>query len=156
MGHQPREAAAPEPPPGKGSRPFRSWDHLLYGLAWTGFVAVLILAALLHPDASGLGTHTGLGLPPCGFRQMTGKPCPSCGMTTCFAWLVRGRPVEAWQAQPAGVAVFLSAAALWLYLPFAWFRRRPIDHVFDLKAFVPVVLSLIVLILAVWVRRLLL
>ena len=29
-------------------------------------------------------------MPPCNFVLMTGKPCPSCGMTTSFALLVRG------------------------------------------------------------------
>jgi hypothetical protein len=29
-----------------------------------------------------MATHTQLGMPPCNFVVMTGKPCPACGMTT--------------------------------------------------------------------------
>src|SRR5437016_1117396 len=35
-------------------------------------------------------THRGLGLPPCTFYEQTRLPCPSCGMTTSFALLIRG------------------------------------------------------------------
>src|SRR5262245_8044030 len=37
-----------------------------------------------------MATHTQLGVPPCNFIVMTGKPCPACGMSTSFALLVRG------------------------------------------------------------------
>ena len=58
-------------------------------------VAVFALAVWLNPyNADGtprnMATHTKLGLPPCNFVELTGKPCPSCGMTTSFALLVRG------------------------------------------------------------------
>ncbi len=129
-------------------------DRALYGLLWAGLLAVLATAAMLRPDPSGLGTHTHLHLPPCGFYLALGKPCPSCGMTTAFAWMMHGQPVRAFEAQPAGVAVFLSALALWLYLPLAWVRRRPVAHLLDLRATLPVVMALNALILGVWVWRL--
>jgi hypothetical protein len=131
-----------------------SWDHALYGLLWAGFVAVAATAAMLSPDPSGLGTHTHLHLPPCGFYLVFEKPCPSCGMTTAFSWMMHGQPVRAFKAQPAGVAVFLSGLALWLYLPIAWARRRPAAHLLDLRATLPVVLTLNALILGVWIWRL--
>jgi hypothetical protein len=134
------------PPP----RPFKTLDHVLYLAAWLGFLSVLLLAAWIRPDPSGVGTHTELHLPPCTFYVVFHKPCPSCGMTTAFALLLHGRPLDALRAQPAGVAVFAAGLWAWLYLPLAWRRRRPFEHLFDLKAFVPVVVSLIVLILAVW------
>lgn len=67
-----------------------------------GLVGVLGLACWLEPDPRGYGTHTQLGLPPCAFARLTGRPCPTCGMTTAFAWSVRGRFVRAWQANPVG------------------------------------------------------
>jgi len=77
--------------------------------------AVLVLAAMLHPDSRGYDTHTQLGLPPCGFVQRTGLPCPTCGMTTAFSHLMRGRPLKALRTQPfgavLGVATILAAAA---------------------------------------------
>ncbi|MEJ2421337.1 MAG: hypothetical protein P8018_06370 [Acidobacteriota bacterium] len=42
-------------------------DHVWYAGAWLGFLAVMLLAHHLVPDPAGLGTHTELGLPPCGF-----------------------------------------------------------------------------------------
>ena len=147
-----------------GARPARSgipaggglaiWDRAAYLALWCGFLAVMAVAFLLTPDPSGLGTHTRLHLPPCGFYLLTGKPCPSCGMTTAFAWMMHGRPLEALKAQPAGVAVFLAGLALWLYLPFARVRRRPVRHLLYLRLTLPAVLFLDVLILAVWVWRL--
>ncbi|MEP0842006.1 MAG: DUF2752 domain-containing protein [Phycisphaerae bacterium] len=73
-------------------------------------VAVLVVAARLTPDASGIGTHRQLGLPPCGFAVMSGLPCPTCGMTTAFSLAVRGRWFAAMRAQPAGFALALATA----------------------------------------------
>lgn len=60
---------------------------LLAGLA---LLAILATARWLTPNPRGLGTHEQLGLPPCGFYLWYGLPCPSCGMTTSWAWLARG------------------------------------------------------------------
>ena len=59
------------------------------------FTALLITSAWLSPyDEDGqprtMATHTQLGLPPCNMVVLTGKPCPSCGMTTAFSLLVHG------------------------------------------------------------------
>jgi hypothetical protein len=134
--------------------PLSHLDTLLYAAAIGGFVAIIVLSALLHPVPGGVGTHTQLHLPPCGVMVLTGKPCPSCGMTTSFAWMVRGRVLKAFQVQPAGVAVFLSVLAWWIYLPVALLRRCPFAHLFEMRAFLPNVVGLIVLILAVWGLRL--
>src|SRR5438132_6029980 len=65
----------------------------LVGMA-LGLVLVFAVAGWLDPYENGrarrLETHMQLGLPPCNFRILTGLPCPSCGMTTSFALLVRG------------------------------------------------------------------
>ncbi len=81
-----------------------------------GMVAVFGVARRLEPSPTGFGTHTQLGLPPCRFAWVTGHPCPSCGMTTSFAWFVRGRPGRAWGANPAGclLAVSCTVLAPWL------------------------------------------
>jgi hypothetical protein len=72
-----------------------------------GSVAVLVVAAILEPSPSGYGTHTQLGLPPCGFLLLTGSPCPGCGLTTAFAHGVRGDWALAVGANPLGLALFL-------------------------------------------------
>ena len=81
-----------------------------------GLAAVLGVARWLEPDPRGYGTHTQLGLYPCMFFKVTGQPCPSCGMTTAFAWFVRGRFDRSWQANPVGSLLALTCLLLipWL------------------------------------------
>jgi hypothetical protein len=55
-----------------------------------------------------MGSHQSIGLPQCNFLVWFGKPCPSCGMTTSFAFLVRG---DVWNSVRAnfvgtGLALF--------------------------------------------------
>jgi hypothetical protein len=85
-------------------------------LAAAGVAALLILARKLEPDRRGYGTHTQLGLRPCAYLTVTGRLCPTCGMTTSFAWFARGRLDRSWQANPAGClyALLCVPAFAWL------------------------------------------
>ncbi|MFQ5590799.1 MAG: DUF2752 domain-containing protein [Phycisphaerae bacterium] len=82
-------------------------SRLIAGLVFLGSTFVLCLAARLHPSPVGLGTHEQLGLPPCSIIMMFGYPCPTCGMTTAFAYTVRGELVSAFAAHPGGLALAL-------------------------------------------------
>jgi hypothetical protein len=73
---------------------------------------ILAIAAWLKPAACGYGTHTQLGLPPCNFLRLTHLPCPSCGLTTCFAWAVRLQFWKAFLANPFGILAFLGTVSL--------------------------------------------
>lgn len=112
--------ALPEAP----ASPGRASDHGRFGGGfdlergdWTSRItwfvlfavplAVVITAAMLTPSASGHGTHTQLGLPPCGFLVLTGYPCPGCGLTTSFAHMTRLQFIGATHANPFGVILFL-------------------------------------------------
>ena len=88
-------------------------------------VVVLVLARRLDPDPRGWGTHTQLGLPPCAFMASTGRPCPTCGMTTSFAWFTRGHLVDSWRANPAGSLLAPVGLALIPWLLAASARGRP-------------------------------
>jgi hypothetical protein len=80
---------------------------------------------VLTPSASGVGTHTQLGLPRCGLLWLTGVPCPACGLTTCFAHLMHGQLTAAAHCHLFGVVLF---ALLALALPltvWAGVRGRP-------------------------------
>lgn len=83
----------------------------LWGCIATAGSAVLMLAAALEPDPSGFGTHTQLGLPPCGFLAMTGLPCPGCGLTTAFAYAVRGQWLAALSSNVLGLPLFVAVCA---------------------------------------------
>jgi hypothetical protein len=81
-------------------------------------LVILVVARRLEPDPRGYGTHERLGLWPCAFRATTGRPCPTCGMTTSFAWFVRSEPVRSWRANPAGSLLAPTSMILipWLLL----------------------------------------
>jgi hypothetical protein len=72
-------------------------------------LAVLITAVTVRPDAGGTATHRQLGLAECQLLRTSNLPCPSCGMTTSFAWFVRGNLPASLYVQPMGT--FLAACA---------------------------------------------
>ena len=91
---------------------------------------LLVTAAAIKPDKRGYGTHQRLGLPPCSFKVVTGVRCPSCGMTTSWAYLVRGQIVNSVKSNCGGaflglVVIVMAPWALasgvrgrWLWRPF--------------------------------------
>ena len=96
-----------------------------------GLLLLLAVAGVLEPDPRGFGTHERLGLPPCTFQQLTGYRCPSCGMTTSWAHLVRGRMTAAFRDNAGGALLGLASVMLapWLLIS-GWRGRwlvRPID-----------------------------
>jgi Protein of unknown function (DUF2752) len=98
------------------------WGYLAVTLA-SG--ATLIVARLLDPSPSGIGTHQQLGLPPCPFLAFTGWPCPACGLTTSFAYAAHLDFQLAFHTQPFGFLLFwLTLACIPLSLYMVW---RPID-----------------------------
>jgi hypothetical protein len=131
--------------------------HAARALWAIGFVAALgtlVVACLLHPDPSGFGTHTQLGLPPCLFRAITSLPCPTCGLTTAFAHMARLQITSALHSHPLGPLLFaLDALAVPLTLV-GFTRAWPINLALRrLRAGeLAVIISLAVLL--VWVARL--
>jgi hypothetical protein len=90
-------------------------------LAIAGMLAgIFAIAFWLNPyDSDGtprrMATHTQLGMPPCNFVVLTGKPCPACGMTTSFALLVRGDIANSLRANWTGtlIAVLWAMTLVW-------------------------------------------
>src|SRR5262245_9921000 len=98
------------------------WGNLLV----LGALAFVFLAAYwLHPDPRGLGTHEQLFLPPCWFHWLTGIPCPSCGLTTSFAFLAKGDVWNGIRVHPLGPVLFLLAALGFVHAAVSLVRRRP-------------------------------
>lgn len=64
----------------------------------------------MEPSPAGTGTHTHLGLPPCGFLAATGRPCPTCGVTTAYVLAAHGRFRDALMTQPFGLVILLCVA----------------------------------------------
>ena len=88
-----------------------AWSNRIIAAAvFIPAAAVLLVAYLLQPSAAGHGTHTQMGLPPCGFLTTTGLPCISCGMTTSFSHAAKGNLLAALATQPAGALLALLTA----------------------------------------------
>jgi hypothetical protein len=134
---QPASRPAPfqTPPVFVNVRPQRRlgvFDRVLAGVVAIACLAVLVVAARLTPSPAGHGTHTQLGLDPCGWLLRTGSPCMTCGMTTAFAHAARFEVTAAARTQPAGfVAYLLTPFVFWACayaactgLPGAWWWRQ--------------------------------
>jgi len=65
-----------------------------------------------------IGFDFGLLFGPCGMKQRTGLPCPTCGMTTCVLAFARGEVLTAFYVQPAGAFLcsLLIVAAFFAFL----------------------------------------
>jgi hypothetical protein len=122
--------------------------------AAAGLAGILVLARLLVPDPRGFGTHTQLGLRPCGFLTMTGRLCPTCGMTTSFAWMTRGEIVRSWQANPAGCMLALLSFPLIAWLIFSAVVNEPVGFRSLGDPLLGFLLAAVVLSLVVWFVRL--
>ena len=121
-----------------------------------GFSAVFAVAWRLEPDPRGFGTHQQLGLPPCQFAWVTGQKCPTCGMTTAFAWFVRGRPERVWQANPAGLALAPLCLAMVPWLLAGAVKGRPLGFKTLETPLIGLVVATVALSLLSWTIRLLL
>ncbi len=97
--------------------PVPAWSGLcvrLRGLAVAApIMAIMAVAAWLHPDERGMRTHEQLHLSPCNFLVTTGWPCPTCGMTTSFSALAHGQMALAFRAHPFGPLLAAALMAVW-------------------------------------------
>ena len=120
-----------------------------------GLLGLLGVARGLEPDPRGYGTHLQLGLGPCAFFVVTGRLCPTCGMTTAFAWFTRGSLAESWWANPAGclIALLIVPVSIWL-LVCVWLGRpvgcRSID-----RPLMGLLIAIVSASLAFWLIRIL-
>ena len=91
-------------------------DGVAAALGTVFTVAVVVDPSDAEGTARRMETHTQLGLPECTFKTLYGKPCPSCGLTTSFALLLRGDVANSARANYVGT---LLAAFLLVVLPWA-------------------------------------
>ena len=125
-------------------------------LVLAGLLAVFAVAVWIRPydeegNAELLATHRQLGLPECTFKVLTGKPCPSCGMTTSFALLVRGDVWHSMQANWVGtlLAVLWMAIIPWSIL--SALLGRPLFMLSIERTLTKLVIGFVVLMLLRWV-----
>jgi hypothetical protein len=114
---------------------------------------VLGLSRVLTPDPRGYGTHGQLGLRPCTFAVMTGRLCPTCGMTTAYAWFMRGRIDRSWRANPAGCLFAALSLPLIVWMLASALRARPVGFRSLAGPLMGLLLAGCVLSLACWLIR---
>ena len=129
------------------------WGLVLFAVT---LACVLGIACYLKPDERGYGTHEQLGLPPCTFRAITGIPCPSCGMTTSFSYVVRGRLLSAAWTNPGGCLLAMGSVITIPWCLASAAKGRTIGIRSPERAAVIVVLIVLGISLVGWAVRLLL
>ncbi len=98
-------------------------------LAVAAGCAILIVTAFrLRPSPDGVGTHQGMGFLPCTMLVTTGIPCPTCGMTTSFAWFFKGNILASFYVQPGGFALAWGTGVVLLWSLYEVVTGRPIHR----------------------------
>jgi len=117
-----------------------------------GVVAVVFTAGLLSvsPDARGHGTHEQLGMDKCGWPEVYGMPCPTCGCTTAATELVHGNLIGAFVTQPFGAAVALIGLLAGIHAWGCLLRGRSFVDLLVRLPFWTIVFGLVVLLFASW------
>ena len=76
-------------------------------LLLVGLTIVLAVSFFYSPPDSGY-------ISVCMFKNLTGLPCPGCGLTHSFCALAKGRVASAFVFNAMGPPIFLLAAGFWL------------------------------------------
>ena len=107
---QPRTLELAPPPVAPHPRPSIPAHLRLQGfLVALACTFMLLTAWHLEPSYLPLGSRSQLSFPGCAFRNRTGYPCPTCGMTTAWAKAVRADLISAFRANIAGAVLALAA-----------------------------------------------
>jgi hypothetical protein len=114
----------------------------------------LAIAGFLVPNASGIGTHHQLGLPPCTFVWLFGVRCPSCGMTTSWAHAVRGHFAQAVKSNAGGALLAMMAFALGCWFMISAVRGRWATPVPSDRQLAAVTTAVVLVTLIDWFYRL--
>jgi hypothetical protein len=132
-----------------------TWVRVTLLAVACGWTIVFGIAAWLNPyhedgSARKMETHRQLRLPACTFKEVTGLPCPSCGMTTSFALLIHGDPVNSLQANWVGTLLAAFGLVLVPWSVVSAVRRRPLFVVAIDEALIRVMFVFLVLMMVRW------
>lgn len=92
------------------------------GLLAGGGAAAIAVAAALDPAVVADGPVI------CPFRLLSGLPCPGCGLTRSWVYLMHGHWSDAVAANPFGILSLLSVVAVIVAVVVALVRRQPVPE----------------------------
>jgi hypothetical protein len=131
------------------------WSRLGLVVVGAGLLVIFGIALWLNPYDNGqamrMETHRQLGLPPCTFKVITGYPCPSCGLTTSFALLIKGDVVNSLRANAVGTLLALIWLALIPWSLVSSFCGRPLFLISIERAVLRMLILFLTLLLVRWV-----
>jgi hypothetical protein len=136
------------------ARPRARLDRAIWAALALASLLVLVVASLLSPSTSGVGTHVALGLPPCGFLLWSGLPCPACGLTTSFAHLARAELAPALAANPLGLPLFALTVTLVPFASLHTYKGTSFVHEIERLRADRAALILVLALLLAWAARL--
>jgi Protein of unknown function (DUF2752) len=123
-----------------GRRGARAWQ--------AGAIAVALLGArLANPDRP-------LPFDVCAFKHLTGRPCPTCGLTRAVCHAVRGDWAQSVAYHPAGPLVALALVAWMVWSAAEAYRGQPLEEALRGRLGNALLAAGAVLSLAAWVVRL--
>lgn len=93
-----------------------------------GLTLVYLVSIFYAPEARASGGHFTI----CGFRHLTGLPCPGCGLTHSFCSIGKGDLPSAFSYNLLGPPLFLFSILIWLRSAGALFDWRAAGHALDL------------------------
>ena len=102
------------------------------------------------PDQRGHGTHEQFDMAPCGWPEVYGIPCPTCGCTTAAAQVVHGDVIGAFVTQPFGAAVAVIGLAAGLHALACLLRARSFVDALVRLPFWRITAGMFVLLWAAW------
>lgn len=131
-----------------------NWSNRLLGLMlFIPTASLLSVAAWVTPDTEGHGTHTQLGMAPCGFVERTGLPCATCGMTTSFAHAADGSLISSFVTQPAGAVLAVTTAMVCLFSFYAMVMGVNLLPIFRIAWQPKVIVLFGVLVMGAWIYK---
>lgn len=92
------------------SLPIERHSRKLAALSLAGLSLVFLASVVFKPGAAG---PSGDYFTVCGFKNMTGLPCPGCGLTHSFCALGKGDLPSAFAFNALGPLLFLGLALIW-------------------------------------------